>query len=82
MVELVADDGVLGAEEHAPGIGELESGDDAQQRGLATARGAEQRDQLAVADVEIDTVQRPEAGEVLADVLDADFHGSGASVTV
>jgi hypothetical protein len=39
--------GVFAAEMDAAHVGRLQPGDDAQQRGLAAARGAEQRDQFA-----------------------------------
>jgi hypothetical protein len=45
-------------------------------RGLAAARGAEQRDQFARGDVEADVAQRVEVAELLADVADFDAHGS------
>src|SRR5262249_54386886 len=45
---------VLAVEQHLARILELEPGDDPQQRRLARARGAEQRDELAGLDLEID----------------------------
>ena len=51
----------------APGALHLEPGDDAQQRGLAAARGPEEADELALGDVQVDVAQRGEAAEVLAD---------------
>ncbi len=52
-------------------------GEDAQQRGLAAARGAEHRDELVAADVETGVVQRHHlaaigGGEDLADPVEAD----------
>jgi hypothetical protein len=58
------------------GIGELEAGDDAQQRRLARARGAEQGHQLAVADTEIDAVEGHVVAETLGQALDLDTHGA------
>jgi hypothetical protein len=45
-----------------------ETGDDAQQRGLAAAGGADQAQELALADVEIDRLERRQPRvETLAD---------------
>ena len=49
-------------------IGLLQAGDDAQQRRLARAGRAEQRDQLAAGNVEADVVEREEGPNDLADV--------------
>ena len=57
-----------------PRVGRLEAGDDAQQRGLARARGPEQRDQLAGVDPQIDLVDRGEGAEAPADVANFDGH--------
>ena len=57
---------VLAVEEDRALIGGLQAGDDAQQRGLARARRAEQRDQLAGGHVEAHVVERDEAAERLA----------------
>ena len=46
-------------------VGELEAGDEPQRRGLARARGAEQREELAARDVEVDAVDGREAAEAL-----------------
>ena len=67
--------GVLAVHDDAAGVGRLQPGDDAQQRRLAAARGAEQRDQFAVADVERHVAQRAEGVELLAEVADLDAHG-------
>ncbi len=55
-------------------IRRFHAGDDAQQRGLAAAGGAEQGDQLAGRDVEVDVVERDEVAEALGDVADFDTH--------
>jgi hypothetical protein len=68
--------GVFAREQDAAGVGRFQARDDAQQRGLAAARRAEQRDQFARLDVEVHVVQRPEVAELLADVADFDAHGS------
>ena len=57
-------------------IGRLQPGDDAQQRGLARSRGAEQRHQLAARDVETHVVERDEVAERLAQVADLDAHAA------
>ncbi len=49
----------------------LEPGDDPQQRCLAAARGAEEADELAARDRQVDVAQRLEATERLADPLQA-----------
>ena len=45
----------------------LQPRDDAQQCGLAAAAGAQEADEFALRDVEVDALQRAEAAEVLAD---------------
>jgi hypothetical protein len=54
----------------AAGALRLEAGDDAQQRGLAAARRAQQADELALVDREADVAKRDEAAEVLGNPLD------------
>ena len=50
---------------------DVEAGDRAEQRRLAAARRAEEADELALAHLERDVLQRREAAEVLGEVLDA-----------
>jgi len=54
----------------APGALRLEAGDDAQQRGLAAARGAEEADEFSLADRQADVAERREAAEVLGNSFD------------
>jgi hypothetical protein len=49
----------------------LESGDDAQERGLAAARRAEEANQLTLTDRQADITQRDELVEALRDAFDA-----------
>ena len=72
----VAVGGVLSIEQDAALVGVFEAGDDPEQRGLAAAGRAQQRDQLARREVQRDAVERDEAAEGLADVLDFDAHGT------
>src|SRR5581483_6715920 len=65
---------VFFAELDLTGVDALETCDRAQQRGLARSRRAEQRDQLAGSDVEIDVAQGAERSEALAHVPDMDVH--------
>ena len=62
----------LAAEAQRAGIGKIEPGEDAQQRRLARARGAEQRDELAILDRQADAAQRFEAAELLDDGVQLD----------
>ncbi len=55
----------------SPGGRQLEAGEHAQQRGLAAARGSEQREELAAPDVEGDIVDRLHRPEMLGDVAGA-----------
>ena len=57
-----------------PLVGNLETGDDPQQRRLASAARSEQRGQFAGRDVEIDVFQRNEVAETLGDASDLDTH--------
>ena len=57
----------------------LKSGDEAQERGLARARGSEQRQKLARRDGEIDGIERPMGAEVLRDAADLDAPRVGAT---
>ena len=70
---------VLAVEQDAAVGRVLEAGDDAQQRRLAAARRAEQRDELAGRELEADIVERDEVAERLADVADFDAHGASGS---
>ncbi len=56
----------------APGVGRVDAGQHAHQRGLAGAVFADQRVDLTGADVERDVVQRTHAGKGLLDVLDGE----------
>ena len=55
----------------AAGVRLLEAGDHAQRRRLARARRAEQREELAVRDVQVDVVDRDDVAVGLARALDA-----------
>ena len=56
----------------AAGVGTLEAGDHAQRRRLARARRAEHREELARADVEVDTRDRDDVAVDAADAAQAD----------
>src|SRR3546814_695381 len=58
---------VLALQQDGALAGRLEAGQHAQQRGLAAARGAEQREELAPEDVEGDVVDGDEVAETLGD---------------
>ncbi len=57
-------------DEHGPGVGAVKRAEDAQQRGLARAARAEQGDELAALDVEVQLVEYPPAAELPAQSLD------------
>ncbi len=61
---------VLAAEEDSAMARHLESGQDAQQRGLAATRWSEQREELALVDVERQSVDRREFAEAFGDALE------------
>ena len=63
---------VLPLEQDFTLAGHFKSADDAQQRGLATARGPQQRDEFTFADVEVHVVQHLGVAEALADPLQFD----------
>ena len=56
---------VVAVDQQAARIGSLEAGQQPQQRGLATARSAQQREQLAARDVQIDLVDGSDGAEAL-----------------
>ena len=56
------------ADQDAAGGHRLQPGDHAQRRGLAAARGAEQHQELAVRDVEVEALDHLDGAEGLADV--------------
>ncbi|MNL46428.1 hypothetical protein D3C87_1691370 [compost metagenome] len=66
--------GIVVAEEDRAVGRAFEAGNQPQKRRLARAGRAQERDQLARADVERDVVERRKAAEFLAYVLNADFH--------
>ena len=55
-----------------PAVGRLEAGQHPQQRGLAAAGRPQQREELALVDVDADIVDRVDVAELLGDVLDLD----------
>ena len=63
---------VLAVDQDAPGIGYLEPGQHAKQRGLAAARAAQKGEQLAARHVEIDAVHRHDRAEAPGQALDPD----------
>jgi len=65
---------VLAVEEDGARVGHLEAGNDAQERRLARARRAEQRDQLASRDVEAEVVADDGGAETLLQMADLDAH--------
>ena len=65
---------VLAVADDGPGVGDFESRDDAQQRRLAGSRRSEQREQLAVRNVEADALERRKAAELLRNTIDGDAH--------
>ncbi len=68
--------GVVALEQDAAAIGEVETGDDAQERRLARARGAEQAEQLAGPHLEVEVVQHGGRVEGLRQALDPDRRGA------
>jgi hypothetical protein len=56
---------VFAAEENVALVGRLQPGNDAQQRGLAAARGAQQGDQFAGLYVQTHVLQRVKVAELL-----------------
>jgi hypothetical protein len=63
------------AEANLAAVGLVEAGYEAEQRRLAAAGGPEQREQLAVADLEGDAVDGGGAREALADLSQRDVYG-------
>ncbi len=62
----------LAADRDRAGVGREETGEEAERRRLATAGGAEKRDELLLLDGDIDAAQRPEGAEVLGQSFDLD----------
>ncbi|MNK94313.1 hypothetical protein D3C87_1145110 [compost metagenome] len=62
---------ILAIDRNAARIGLHETGDRAQQGGLATTAGAEQDDEFALLDVQVNIVQCLERPEAFADTVDA-----------
>ena len=65
---------VLAIERNVARIGPVEAGDDPQQRGLARTGRPEQRQQFAIADPQVDMIERGKAAEFLHDVPDFNRH--------
>ena len=65
---------VVVAEHHVAAVRVQQPCDDPQQRGLAGAGGAEQRDEFSRCDVQVDVVQRRDAGVVLGELSDVKVH--------
>src|SRR5271155_3931101 len=65
---------VTAVEQYLALVGPIEAGDDAQQRGLAAARGTEQCDQCARRHVQVDVLDRGEFAELLGYTAQSDAH--------
>jgi hypothetical protein len=63
---------VAAVQEDPTGRGSLEPGDQPEARGLAGAGRAEQREELAVLDLEVDVVDRNDRAELLGDAFESD----------
>ena len=61
---------VVAVEQDAAVAGRLEAGEHAQQRGLAAAGGAKQREELVLADIERDAVDGGDPAEILRHLID------------
>ncbi len=68
-------------EDNLARVGVLQPGDDTQQRCLSAARRPEQRNKLAVREIQRDVVQRFERTERLVDVANFDAHETCSSGT-
>jgi hypothetical protein len=68
---------VLPADQHAAGVGVLETSEDPQCGGLAAARRPEQRHELARRHVEVEAVERPNAAEAAAQAIQPDRDAVG-----
>jgi hypothetical protein len=75
----VARRSVLAIEQHLARIGRFQAGDDAQQRGLAAAGGAQQPS-VRPREIQRYVVERGEAAETLLDVMDFDAHDDSLSL--
>ena len=62
------------AEANLPRVGLVEAREEPQERRLAAARGAEEREELAVANGEVGPVHRGDGAEALDDAADRDLH--------
>jgi hypothetical protein len=65
---------IFSAEQDPALAREVEAAEDAEQRRLAGARRAEQRDKLAGGDLQRDAMQRSGIAEAPRDILDSDVH--------
>src|SRR5207244_10626147 len=65
---------ILAVERHLTSVRPVEAGDDAEQRGLAGPGRAEQRQQLAIGNPEVDIVERGEVAKLFREVFDFNRH--------
>ena len=66
---------VFAAEMDGAHVGRFQARDDAQERGLAAARRAEERNEFAGGNVQAHIAQRLKVAKLFADVTDFDAHG-------
>src|SRR3984957_8939889 len=71
---------VLGVDEHLTGGYVLETGDEAQERRLAAAGGANEHSELAIFDIEIDAVDDADCAKRLAHVFELNASHGGNSL--
>src|SRR5690606_20507780 len=60
--------------EHAPAARRLEAGGEVQQRGLAAAGGADERNELALGELVREIVDDAQAAELLGDRFESELH--------
>ncbi len=68
---------ILAVDPHLAGIGPVEACNDPQQRGLARTGWSKKRQQFALADLQIDVIQRSKCAKLLDDVFDFNGHLDG-----
>src|SRR5262249_12525226 len=82
-VALVGSDAgdVLALDEDPARVRPVEAGDEAQRRRLAAARRSEQRQELALAELDVDALERLEAAELTVKILEVEVRHLAPAIT-